>query len=74
MDLDRLFLEAAVELAENGRLTCSPNPPVGWLMCKDGRVIGRGFHEGSGLPHAEVNAINSVDGADDQLKLSLIHI
>ena len=74
MDLDRLFLEAAVELAENGRLTCSPNPPVGCLICKDGMVIGRGFHEGSGLPHAEVNAINSVHGADDQLKGATFYV
>ena len=74
MDLDRLFLEAAVELAENGRLTCSPNPPVGCLICKDGRVVGRGYHEGSGLPHAEVNAINSIRGGEDQLRGATFYV
>ena len=45
MNADRLFLEAAIELAEKGRFTCSPNPPVGCLICKDGEIIGRGFHD-----------------------------
>ena len=59
-DVDHLFLEAAVEIAEQGRLTCSPNPPVGCVICKDGVVIGRGFHEKSGSPHAEINAVDTV--------------
>ena len=66
MNADRLFLEAAIELAEKGRFTCSPNPPVGCLICKDGEIIGRGFHERSGEAHAEVKAIESLtDGLQD---------
>ena len=74
MNADRLFLEAAIELAENGRLSCSPNPPVGCLICKDGEVIGRGFHERSGKPHAEINALDSLPGGLQDLTGATVYV
>ncbi len=59
---DPVFLEAAVELAERGRFTCAPNPTVGCIIWRDGRVLGRGWHARTGEGHAEVNAIADADG------------
>ena len=56
-DSDSLFLLAAIELAERGRFTCAPNPTVGCVIVRDGKIVGRGFHERTGEAHAEVNAI-----------------
>ncbi|MGE0084069.1 MAG: bifunctional diaminohydroxyphosphoribosylaminopyrimidine deaminase/5-amino-6-(5-phosphoribosylamino)uracil reductase RibD [Desulfococcaceae bacterium] len=65
---DIFFMKTALELAENGRGYTSPNPLVGAVVVKDGRITGRGWHEFAGGPHAEVNAINdageSAKGAD----------
>lgn len=54
---DRLYLRAAVELAERGLYTCAPNPRVGCLLVRDGGVIGRGWHMWRGQAHAEANAL-----------------
>jgi diaminohydroxyphosphoribosylaminopyrimidine deaminase/5-amino-6-(5-phosphoribosylamino)uracil reductase len=50
-------LERALELAERGRGTTYPNPVVGAVLVRDGDVVGEGWHERKGGPHAEVNAI-----------------
>lgn len=55
--LDRLFMERAYELAERGEGNTSPNPPVGAVIVRDGRVVGEGFHHRAGEPHAEVLAL-----------------
>ena len=54
---DLLFLEAAVELAQRGLCSTTPNPRVGCLLVRDGRVIGRGWHRRAGGPHAEAAAL-----------------
>src|SRR2546423_12348528 len=51
------LLERALELAERGRGTTQPNPVVGAVLVRDGEVVGEGWHERKGEPHAEVNAI-----------------
>jgi diaminohydroxyphosphoribosylaminopyrimidine deaminase / 5-amino-6-(5-phosphoribosylamino)uracil reductase len=63
---DRLHLRRALELAEGGRGRVSPNPLVGAVLVKDGEVIGEGFHERFGAPHAEVAALDDCrrHGAD----------
>lgn len=57
-----------LELARKGLGRVSPNPMVGCVIMKDGKIVGEGFHEMFGGPHAEVNAIRSagasVDGAE----------
>jgi diaminohydroxyphosphoribosylaminopyrimidine deaminase/5-amino-6-(5-phosphoribosylamino)uracil reductase len=64
---DLLFLDAAIELAEHGLYTTTPNPRVGCVIVRDGRVIARGWHQRAGGPHAEVVALaaaqSSVAGA-----------
>jgi len=72
-EVDRLFLRRAVELAERGLYSTTPNPRVGCVIVRDGRVIGRGWHDRSGEPHAEANAIADAGGdiADATVYVSL---
>jgi diaminohydroxyphosphoribosylaminopyrimidine deaminase/5-amino-6-(5-phosphoribosylamino)uracil reductase len=51
------LLERALELAERGRGTTHPNPVVGAVLVRDGEVVGEGWHERAGGPHAEVVAL-----------------
>src|SRR5688500_16563111 len=47
----------ALELGEHGRRTAPPNPWVGCVIIRDGGVVGEGFHERPGAPHAEAAAL-----------------
>lgn len=51
------FIERALELAERGRGTTHPNPVVGAVVVAGGAIVGEGWHERTGGPHAEVNAL-----------------
>ncbi len=53
-----------IQLAKNGLGTTYPNPLVGSVIVYNGRIIGEGWHHKSGLGHAEVNAISSVEDKD----------
>ena len=55
--LDRVFLERAYELAARGIGSTAPNPPVGAVVVRDGRVVGEGYHHRAGEAHAEANAL-----------------
>ncbi len=57
--MDARFLERALELAENGRGTTHPNPIVGAVVVVGGEIIGEGWHELGGGPHAEVVALEA---------------
>jgi diaminohydroxyphosphoribosylaminopyrimidine deaminase/5-amino-6-(5-phosphoribosylamino)uracil reductase len=54
---DRHFLLHALKLARLGHGLTLPNPLVGAVLVRKGRVIGQGYHQRAGQPHAEVNAI-----------------
>jgi diaminohydroxyphosphoribosylaminopyrimidine deaminase/5-amino-6-(5-phosphoribosylamino)uracil reductase len=54
---DARFLEEAVALAEAGRFAVEPNPLVGCVLVRGGRVVGRGRHRAWGGAHAEVEAV-----------------
>ncbi|MEW5735761.1 MAG: bifunctional diaminohydroxyphosphoribosylaminopyrimidine deaminase/5-amino-6-(5-phosphoribosylamino)uracil reductase RibD [Thermodesulfobacteriota bacterium] len=56
---DREFMAAALALAARAEGATSPNPMVGAVLVKDGRIAGRGYHERAGLAHAEVAAIRN---------------
>lgn len=49
----------ALRLAERGLNTTTPNPRVGCILVKDGRVVGEGWHERAGEPHAEAHALRT---------------
>ena len=51
------YMARAIKLAARGRFTTSPNPNVGCVIVKDGKVVGEGWHQVAGGPHAEVNAL-----------------
>src|SRR5438105_2489416 len=53
------WLERALELAERGRGTTHPNPVVGAVVVRDGEVVGEGWHERAGEPHAEALALDA---------------
>ncbi len=57
--MDIRFMERALELAEKGRGYTNPNPLVGAVIVKLGRIIGEGYHEFYGANHAEVNAFKN---------------
>src|SRR5436305_463542 len=63
-DTDALHLARAIELAERGRGRVSPNPLVGAVLVRDGKVIGEGHHADYGGPHAEAAAIAAAGDAD----------
>ena len=70
---DLAWLERAFDLAERGRYSVSPNPMVGAVVVRGGRVVGEGFHRKAGGPHAEVVALRragrAARGADLYLTL-----
>jgi diaminohydroxyphosphoribosylaminopyrimidine deaminase / 5-amino-6-(5-phosphoribosylamino)uracil reductase len=55
---DLKHLRLALQLARGGYGTTSPNPMVGAVLMKGGKIIGRGWHRRAGLPHAEIEALN----------------
>jgi diaminohydroxyphosphoribosylaminopyrimidine deaminase / 5-amino-6-(5-phosphoribosylamino)uracil reductase len=59
MRMEARFLERALELAESGRGTTHPNPIVGAVVVADGEIVGEGWHERKGGPHAEVVALRA---------------
>jgi diaminohydroxyphosphoribosylaminopyrimidine deaminase/5-amino-6-(5-phosphoribosylamino)uracil reductase len=54
---DQQWMAEALQLARRGLYSTMPNPRVGCVIVRDGRVIGRGFHERAGEPHAEIYAL-----------------
>jgi len=60
MSTPTIFMQRCLSLATLGMSDVAPNPMVGCVIVYDGIIIGEGFHEKFGQPHAEVNAIRSV--------------
>ena len=52
------YMDLAIKLAEKGKGLTSPNPMVGCIVVKRGRIVGKGFHRKAGTEHAEVLALN----------------
>ncbi|MEQ6118716.1 bifunctional diaminohydroxyphosphoribosylaminopyrimidine deaminase/5-amino-6-(5-phosphoribosylamino)uracil reductase RibD [Reichenbachiella sp. MALMAid0571] len=61
-EYDSKYMTRAFELAKQGLGNVSPNPMVGCVIVHNDRIIGEGWHQKYGEPHAEVNAVNSVKG------------
>jgi diaminohydroxyphosphoribosylaminopyrimidine deaminase/5-amino-6-(5-phosphoribosylamino)uracil reductase len=73
MSADEIFMLRAQDLARLGQGAVSPNPMVGCVVVCDGKIIGEGWHRKFGEPHAEVNAIHSVENKE-QLPSSVIYV
>jgi diaminohydroxyphosphoribosylaminopyrimidine deaminase/5-amino-6-(5-phosphoribosylamino)uracil reductase len=59
---DHTHMAQALRLAERGLYTTTPNPRVGCVIVRDGDIVGQGYHERAGLPHAEVMALRAAGG------------
>lgn len=70
------WMQRAIELGYRGVGTTSPNPPVGAVIVKDGCILGEGFHEKAGEPHAERRALADAraKGNADQLSGATIYV
>jgi len=73
MIADELWMKRALQLAALGLGKAQPNPLVGAVIVHNERIIGEGFHQQYGAPHAEVNAINEVVN-QELLKESMLYV
>ena len=71
MDEDEQLMKKALRLARKGSGRVSPNPLVGAVITRKGKIVGRGFHQKAGFPHAEINAIRQ---AGDQAKGGTLYL
>ncbi|MHB1125987.1 MAG: bifunctional diaminohydroxyphosphoribosylaminopyrimidine deaminase/5-amino-6-(5-phosphoribosylamino)uracil reductase RibD [Bacillota bacterium] len=62
-DPDKHYMRRALGLAKRAEGRTSPNPMVGAVIVKDGRIIGKGYHHRAGTPHAEVHALKQAGPA-----------
>ncbi len=60
MTADEQYIQRCIDLALHGQGAVAPNPMVGSIIVHKGVIIGEGYHQQYGGPHAEVNAVNSV--------------
>lgn len=67
------YMQRCLYLAEKGAGNVAPNPMVGCVIVHNGKIIGEGFHEQYGGPHAEVNAIRNVED-ENLLKQSTLYV
>lgn len=67
------YMNRCIELARNGLGSTYPNPMVGSVIVHNNTIIGEGWHQRAGEPHAEVNAVNSVKDKS-LLKQSVIYV
>ncbi|MEZ4459730.1 MAG: bifunctional diaminohydroxyphosphoribosylaminopyrimidine deaminase/5-amino-6-(5-phosphoribosylamino)uracil reductase RibD [bacterium] len=59
MTSDEQFMAMALDLARRGEGRTAPNPAVGCVIVRDGEILGQGWHERAGMPHAEAAALAS---------------
>jgi diaminohydroxyphosphoribosylaminopyrimidine deaminase/5-amino-6-(5-phosphoribosylamino)uracil reductase len=69
--VDHGMMARALQLAERGLWTTSPNPRVGCVLVRDGQIVGEGWHEKAGQPHAEVHALRA---AGDKAKSATAYV
>jgi len=70
---DEKYMRLALDLAQKGEGSVEPNPLVGAIIVRNNKIIGKGYHQHFGGPHAEINAINSVKNSG-QLKDATLYI
>ncbi len=57
--LNQTYMARAIRIAKQGRFTTDPNPQVGCVIVKNNQIVGEGWHQRAGEPHAEINALNA---------------
>ncbi|MEO6035668.1 MAG: bifunctional diaminohydroxyphosphoribosylaminopyrimidine deaminase/5-amino-6-(5-phosphoribosylamino)uracil reductase RibD [Verrucomicrobiota bacterium] len=71
---DLSHMRNALRLARRGYGETSPNPMVGSVLVKGGKVIGQGWHRRAGLPHAEIEAMRDAQSKTDNLKGATLYV
>jgi diaminohydroxyphosphoribosylaminopyrimidine deaminase/5-amino-6-(5-phosphoribosylamino)uracil reductase len=71
---DEKIMLKALKLAEKGRGSVEPNPAVGAILVKDGKIIGKGYHKEFGGQHAEVNAIEDCKNKGNNAAGSVLYV
>ncbi|RQD69862.1 MAG: bifunctional diaminohydroxyphosphoribosylaminopyrimidine deaminase/5-amino-6-(5-phosphoribosylamino)uracil reductase RibD, partial [Tindallia sp. MSAO_Bac2] len=59
MEADEKYMWLALDLARQGLGSTSPNPVVGAVIVKNGEILGTGYHQAAGSPHAEIHALQN---------------
>jgi len=67
-------MREALKLAQQGYGMTSPNPMVGAVLVKGGRIIGRGFHQRAGHPHAEIEALRDAQARGHSARGATLHV
>lgn len=68
------IMSRALELARRGHYTTSPNPRVGCVIERDGKILGEGWHQWAGEGHAEVNALADAVGKGSDVKGATVYV
>ncbi|WP_211471603.1 bifunctional diaminohydroxyphosphoribosylaminopyrimidine deaminase/5-amino-6-(5-phosphoribosylamino)uracil reductase RibD [Collimonas humicola] len=69
-----IFMSQALQLAENGRLSSSPNPAIGCVIVKDGQLIGSGFTQPPGGNHAEIQALQDAAARGHDVRGATVYV
>ncbi|MBI2486852.1 MAG: bifunctional diaminohydroxyphosphoribosylaminopyrimidine deaminase/5-amino-6-(5-phosphoribosylamino)uracil reductase RibD [Deltaproteobacteria bacterium] len=73
-NLDSKYMSLALRLAKKGEGMTSPNPLVGAVLVKRGKILGKGYHKKAGLPHAEIEALLDAEKQNYNLKGSTLYV
>jgi diaminohydroxyphosphoribosylaminopyrimidine deaminase/5-amino-6-(5-phosphoribosylamino)uracil reductase len=71
---DESFMRRALQLARRGLGRTSPNPMVGAVLARGGKVIGEGWHRRAGLPHAEVEALRDAARRGERVRGATLYV
>jgi diaminohydroxyphosphoribosylaminopyrimidine deaminase/5-amino-6-(5-phosphoribosylamino)uracil reductase len=73
-DRDREYMQRALALAARGLFTTTPNPRVGSVIARDGKVIGEGWHARAGEAHAEVRALDDAKARGEATRGATVYV
>ena len=73
-DQDEKYMSLALRLAKKAEGMTSPNPLVGAVIAKRGKILGRGYHKQAGLPHAEIEAFLDAEKQNYSIKDSTLYV
>ena len=74
MPTDQSYMRLALSLARRGYGGTAPNPMVGAVLVKAGKVIGRGWHRRAGGPHAEIEALQDAQGRRHRIEGATLYV